>query len=106
MVLVAAIAAGVLVETAGDLQGKSEQTGEESTQGVSNRLQVIQKTGIIDPWTGDTYQIQLTVKRAPGAGDINVSASSILWIGPDGSEDVPPVRMVGPCRPFLDRRPS
>jgi len=45
MVLVAAIAAGVLINTAGFLQSSAEQTGEESSQQVTNQLQVIGTTG-------------------------------------------------------------
>jgi len=40
MVLVAAIAAGVLINTAGFLQSSAEQTGEESQQQVTDRLEV------------------------------------------------------------------
>jgi flagellin FlaA/flagellin FlaB len=47
MVLVAAIAAGVLINTAGFLQSKSQQTGEESSAQVTNQLQVVSKTGIV-----------------------------------------------------------
>ena len=36
MVLVAAIAAGVLINTAGFLQGSAEQTGQESSDQVTN----------------------------------------------------------------------
>ncbi|WP_128475992.1 archaellin/type IV pilin N-terminal domain-containing protein [Halorussus pelagicus] len=45
MVLVAAMASGVLVNTAGFLQTKSEQTGQESVDSVVNRLQVTSKVG-------------------------------------------------------------
>jgi len=45
MVLVAAIAAGVLINTAGFLQSSAEQTGEESGAQVTNQLQVISTTG-------------------------------------------------------------
>ena len=41
MVLVAAIAAGVLVNTAGFLQATAEDTGQESVDQVTNRLDVI-----------------------------------------------------------------
>ncbi|MGM0448515.1 MAG: archaellin/type IV pilin N-terminal domain-containing protein, partial [Methanobacteriota archaeon] len=40
MVLVAAIAAGVLINTAGFLQSQAESTGEESTDLVSERIEV------------------------------------------------------------------
>jgi flagellin FlaB len=48
MVLVAAIAAGVLVNTADMLQESAEQTGEESQAQVSDRLRVIDVYGDVD----------------------------------------------------------
>jgi len=48
MVLVAAIAAGVLINTAGFLQSKSQQAGEESSSQVTNQLQVVSQTGIVN----------------------------------------------------------
>ena len=47
MVLVAAIAAGVLINTAGFLQSQAEQTGQESSAQVTNQLQVISTTGLV-----------------------------------------------------------
>lgn len=52
MVLVASMAAGVLVDTAGVLQSKSEQTGQEASDAVLNRLQVTSKVGRVSA-TGD-----------------------------------------------------
>ncbi len=45
MVLVAAIAAGVLINTAGLLQSQAQATGEESTAQVSNVVQIDSATG-------------------------------------------------------------
>jgi flagellin-like protein len=47
MVLVAAIAAGVLVDTAGFLQSKAQQTGEDSTAKVTDRVEVVETYGVI-----------------------------------------------------------
>ena len=47
MVLVAAIAAGVLIDTAGFLQSESEETGQESSQQVTNRLQTAAGTVLV-----------------------------------------------------------
>ncbi|AFZ73122.1 archaellin/type IV pilin N-terminal domain-containing protein [Natronobacterium gregoryi] len=50
MVLVAAIAAGVLINTAGLLQSQAVATGEESTAQVSNVVEVNSATGqVVDP---------------------------------------------------------
>jgi flagellin FlaA/flagellin FlaB len=81
MVLVAAIAAGVLINTAGFLQTKAEQTGEDSTAQVSNRVAVVSGSGNV---TGNTVdRVNLTVMRGSGSDDINLSAATIEWIGPD-----------------------
>jgi archaellin len=45
MVLVAAIAAGVLINTAGFLQTQSEATGQESTEQVSDNVKVLNEVG-------------------------------------------------------------
>jgi flagellin FlaA/flagellin FlaB len=81
MVLVAAIAAGVLINTAGFLQTKSEQTGQESSAQVSNRVQVVSGFGNVANEQVET--INLTVMRGSGSDDINLSAATIEWIGPN-----------------------
>ena len=73
MVLVAAIAAGVLINTAGMLQTQAEATGEETQQQVSDRIQIQSATGTIkdgDPATINTTNLTLT--KSPGAGDIQL----------------------------------
>jgi flagellin FlaA/flagellin FlaB len=82
MVLVAAIAAGVLINTAGFLQTKSEQTGQESSAQVSNRVQVVSGFGNVTDDESVDY-INLTVMRGSGSDDINLSSATIEWIGPD-----------------------
>src|SRR6056297_3046301 len=52
MVLVAAIAAGVLINTAGVLQNRAEQTGQEATAQVSDRMVVVSAIGHV---TDETY---------------------------------------------------
>jgi len=86
MVLVAAIAAGVLINTAGLLQSQAEATGEESAQQVSDRVVVGTVIGDGNDFdAGDLEEdpeeridgIALTVSRSPGAGDINLENSII-----------------------------
>ncbi|MFC4552185.1 MULTISPECIES: archaellin/type IV pilin N-terminal domain-containing protein [Halorussus] len=82
MVLVAAIAAGVLINTAGFLQTKSEQTGQESTAGVTNRVNVVSSVGIVA--NDETISlVNLTVMKNSGSGDIDLSTATIEWLGPN-----------------------
>jgi|APHM01.1.fsa_nt_gi archaeal flagellin N-terminal-like domain len=84
MVLVAAIAAGVLINTADFLQSKSQEMGEQSTQQVSNRLQEVVTTGNV---TNDEKidLVNVTVTQAPGAGEIDLQNATVTWVGPDGT---------------------
>ncbi len=82
MVLVAAIAAGVLINTAGFLQSKSQQTGQDSTAQVSNRVEVVSGFGNVTNAENVDY-INLTVMRGSGSDDINLSTATIEWIGPN-----------------------
>jgi flagellin FlaA/flagellin FlaB len=83
LVLVAAIASGVLINTAGFLQQKSQQTGEESSQKVTNRLTVVSTTGTVGSSDENVYELNMTVKKAPGADDINLNNTTISYLGPD-----------------------
>ena len=75
MVLVAAIAAGVLINTAGLLQSQAEATGEETSQQVSDRVIVQTVTGTANESTSNAAleEVNLTVRRSPGAGNIDLS---------------------------------
>jgi len=95
MVLVAAIAAGVLINTAGFLQSSAEESGEQSSAQVTNRLQVVNAVGdgIIDDATasGDTAEVTrvtLTVKKAPGADNVDLETTTAQWVSSDGTYNV------------------
>ncbi|OYR48259.1 archaellin/type IV pilin N-terminal domain-containing protein [Halorubrum sp. Ea8] len=86
MVLVAAIAAGVLINTAGFLQTQAEATGEESTQQVSDRLQVVSQSGTFDDSQGNGQIVELdfVLAQSPGASNIDLSETSVELIGESG----------------------
>jgi flagellin-like protein len=89
MVLVAAIAAGVLINTAGFLQTQAEATGEESTDLVSERVNVNSEVGVVgDSAAGTLDEIRLSVTGAPGAGQIDLSETTIQAVGPGGQENL------------------
>ena len=76
MVLVAAIAAGVLINTAGLLQAQAQQTGEETTAEVSNVIQVGEVVGQAPADEANITELNLTVRLASGSDPINISKSS------------------------------
>ena len=88
MVLVAAIAAGVLINTAGFLQTQAEATGEESTSQVSDRVQVVSQSGSVNN-SGDQInvtEIDFVIAKAPGAGSIDLAQVSVELIGANGQQ--------------------
>jgi flagellin FlaB len=81
MVLVAAIAAGVLINTAGFLQTQAEDTGTESTEQVSNNLNVITETGIVGGGnTDDIVEVRIGVQPASGSDDVNLARLSLQYV--------------------------
>jgi len=95
MVLVAAIAAGVLINTAGLLQSQAEATGEESSAQVVDRVQVSTVIGSsiyqgdndeLDDDEDDISLIELTAFRSPGADDIDLT-NAIIEVFANGESD-------------------
>ncbi|MHC3378911.1 archaellin/type IV pilin N-terminal domain-containing protein [Haloarcula sp. H-GB5] len=89
MVLVAAIAAGVLINTAGFLQSSAEETGQQSSDQVTNRLQLVNAVGEdIQSSSSTINTVKLTVKKAPGAGNIDIGSTIAQWVDSTGSYDL------------------
>ena len=86
LVLVAAIAAGVLINTAGFLQSQAEATGEESTSQVSSGVDVVSSYGFDNDGTDGIEEIDLTVSKQAGSEPINVTGLEIQVVGPDGTD--------------------
>ena len=116
MVLVAAIAAGVLINTAGFLQTKSEQTGSEASSQVTDRAHVVSTYGDVGN-DKSVHLVNLTVMKSSGSGDVNLSAATVEWLGPDSGKvlrhgdaadsthfNVTPIKDVGDTMPVIDSR--
>jgi len=93
MVLVAAIAAGVLINTAGFLQSQAEATGQESTDLVSERIDVTSTVGIVEEVEGEENPTNLSAIRvgvagAAGADQIDLSKTTIQAVGPNGQANL------------------
>ena len=72
MILVAAVAAGVLLRTSGTLQTKATATGEQATKEVSTQAKVIGVAGYGSA-AGNLNATVLTVRLAPGSSAISWS---------------------------------
>ncbi|MFC7214197.1 archaellin/type IV pilin N-terminal domain-containing protein [Saliphagus sp. GCM10025334] len=78
MVLVAAIAAGVLINTAGSLQSQASDTGTETQQAVANQVEVVHAYG--DLGTNDTVEnINLVVKKSAGSDVIDITSLTVQY---------------------------
>jgi len=92
MVLVAAIAAGVLINTAGLLQAQAQQTGEETTAEVSDVIQIGEVLGVDSQDGGSNDgkldRINLSVRLASGSDPINLSQASYTLSSPRGNATV------------------
>jgi flagellin-like protein len=82
-VLVAAIAAVTVVDTADILQSTAQQTGSEATSQVSNQIVVNSVSGNV---TGaETIdEVSINIMASAGADDIDMSQATIEFIGTNG----------------------
>ncbi|MHB9286051.1 archaellin/type IV pilin N-terminal domain-containing protein [Halobacteriales archaeon Cl-PHB] len=87
MVLVASIAAGVLINTAGLLQDKSDADGTQASQQGTDRLVVVGETGTAIQ-NGGVGMVNVTVMRGPSADEIDLRDVTVTWVGPSGAYNV------------------
>ena len=80
MVLVAAIAAGVLVNTAGFLQATAEDAGQESVDKVTNRLDVVNQHGNVSTSGDEVNRVHLTVRLAAGSGAVSLNQTTVKYV--------------------------
>nr|P27802.1 RecName: Full=Flagellin A; Flags: Precursor [Methanococcus voltae]AAA73073.1 flagellin [Methanococcus voltae] len=76
MVLVAAVAASVLINTSGFLQQKASSTGTESTEQVSTGLKMFQTSGKLNEPIIDRLTIYVT--PSPGSKPVDLKNTKLL----------------------------
>ncbi|MCU4974299.1 flagellin [Halobacteria archaeon AArc-m2/3/4] len=88
MVLVAAIAAGVLINTAGSLQSQASDTGTETQQAVANQIEVVNAVGVVEqaeenPNTGEIIDLEFVVKKSAGSDVIDLTELTVQFTSDD-----------------------
>ncbi|VVB55084.1 Flagellin A2 [uncultured archaeon] len=76
MVLVAAVAAAVLIQTSGILQQKAQQTGKEAATEVTSNLNIVSIIGNVN--TGTSKIANFTVAIQLSAGGQNIDFQSVV----------------------------
>lgn len=83
MVLVAAVAAAVLIQTSGVLQQKAQQTGKEATAEVSSNLKIVNVVGTRPNASADTKvnSLDVAVELSSGGSIIDFNQVIIKYLG-------------------------
>ena len=96
MVLVAAIAAGVLINTAGDLQSQASDTGTETQQAVATQIEVVHaygetnvefdEDGDVNTEASQVDHLNLVVKKSAGSDVIDMTSLTVQYTSEETSE--------------------
>src|SRR5659263_399807 len=78
MVLVAAVAAAVLIQTSGILQQKAQQTGKEAATEVTSNLNIVSVIGNVGNLSGTNNIDNFTIAIQLSAGGQNIDFKSVV----------------------------
>jgi archaeal flagellin FlaB len=79
MVLVAAIAAGVLINTAGSLQSQASDTGSETQDAVANQIEVVHAAGNVDDSGEYVEEVDMTLMKSAGSNEIDLNSMTVQY---------------------------
>ncbi|NHN41643.1 flagellin [Halorubellus sp. JP-L1] len=86
MVLVAAVAAGVLINTAGLLESTASDTSADSQAQVSNQLTVVHAAGNVNSGTENVTDLNFTVMKSAGSDDIDLANATVEYQSDDAAQ--------------------
>ena len=86
MVLVAAVAAGVLINTSGMLEAQASTTADDTQDQVTNNVEFVSATGEVDS-DGDVINaVSFTVMKGAGADSISIDDATLEFASNDDVE--------------------
>jgi flagellin-like protein len=86
MVLVAAVAAGVLINTSGMLEAQASTTADDTQDQVTNNVEFVSATGEVDS-DGDVINaVSFTVMKGAGADAISISDATLEFASNDATQ--------------------
>lgn len=80
MVLVAAVAAAVLIQTSGILQQKAQQTGKEAATEVASNLKIVSVIGNLNTTSDKIGNFTIALENAAGGSNIDFQQVIINYI--------------------------
>lgn len=80
MVLVAAVAAAVLIQTSGILQQKAQQTGKEAATEVASNLKIVSVIGNLNTTSDKLQNFTIAVENAAGGSNIDFQQVVINYV--------------------------
>jgi len=88
MVLVAAVAAGVLINTSGMLESQASTTADDTQDQVTNNVEFVSANGQVTNDSGNigVSAIELTVMKGAGADSISIDDATLVFSSSDQSE--------------------
>jgi flagellin FlaB len=85
MVLVAAVAAAVLIQTSGVLQQKAQLTGKEATAEVSSNLKIISVVANVTGENATALELLVEISAGGNPIDMNTSKLQVKYIDADNA---------------------
>lgn len=80
MVLVAAVAAAVLIQTSGILQQKATTVGKEATSDISSNLKIISIVATVATGTENATNLNFSIEVSAGGNPIDISKTIVKYI--------------------------
>lgn len=80
MVLVAAVAAAVMIQTSGILQQKATTVGKEASSEISSNLKIVSIVATVGSGTENATALAFTIEVSAGGNPIDISKTKVKYI--------------------------